>query len=417
METTLARESKFSARLTLIVLAVLALAGMGLGLGKGKLPHASPAVAGEGALHAPYVAEGALHAPYVEPTGIDLQLYDQVVREVRAGRDYYEVAREKLPQFGFPISSPFNWRLPTYAWLFARLPNAYWIQGVLLALAVIGLGLAFTAERRRSGMAFAVVTALLLFGVVRWTIDGQAYLAQEVWAAVLMLISVSAHALARGPRKRGRESLANSTAETMDRLSSQKTPDPILVALSIAAGTAALLFRELALPYCVLAYVVAIWHRRWLEALGWATGMAAFGLLLGWHVGQVQAQLAGIDQQAGAGLSQWLRFGGLDFVLLTTRMNSLLFAAPAALLWCYLLAALVGLSRRTDATGRLCCLASLAYLLAFAVAGRPENFYWGLMAAPLLPWGVAAAPRVVADLWERAGFVRSISSASAALSG
>ena len=70
----------------------------------------------------------------------------------------------------------------------------------------------------------------------------------------------------------------------------------------------------------------------------------------------------------------------------------------------YLLAAFVGLSRRTDASSRLCCLASLAYLLAFAVVGRPENFYWGLMAAPLLPWGVAAAPRVVADWWEKAGF-------------
>jgi hypothetical protein len=162
----------------------------------------------------------------------------------------------------------------------------------------------------------------------------------------------------------------------------------------------------------VIAYAVAVWQRRWLEALGWAAGMALFGMLLGWHVGQVQAQLATTAGEVSSGLAQWLRFGGLDFVLLTTRMNSLLFAAPAVLLWLYLLAALVGLSRRTDATGRLCCLASLAYLLAFAIVGRPENFYWGLMVAPLLPWGVAHAPSVLAELWTSA----SIGSSAAALS-
>ena len=189
------------------------------------------------------------------------------------------------------------------------------------------------------------------------------------------------------------------------------TPDPFCavvsktswIALSIAAGVSALLFRELALPYCVIAYILAIWHRRWLEATGWAAGMAAFGLLLGWHIGQVQGQLVGVTGGAAAGLSQWLRFGGLDFVLLTTRMNSLLFAVPAPLLWLYLLAALVGLSRRTDQTSRLSCLSALAYLLAFALLGRPENFYWGLMAAPLLPWGAdrraASAAAALAGRW------------------
>lgn len=371
MNTNSAIDAKFSARRLLAILAILAVTGVGLGWNLGKLPH-------------PEIPSGV--AGNQSTTAADLQLYREVIAEVRGGGNYYAVAREKLPQFGFPIASPFNWRLPTYAWVLSRLPSNFWIQAVLLALAAAGMVLSFVAARKQSGTGIALLTTLLLFGVVRWTFDGEAYLAQEVWASVLMLISVSAHALGR-------------SQET------KRTSVPFLV-LSITAGTAALLFRELALPYCLIAYTLSIASRRWLEAAGWGTGLVAFGLLLGWHIGQVQGQLAGVAA-GSAGISQWLRFGGLDFVLLTTRMNSLLFAAPAALLWLYLLAALVGLARRSDATSRLCCLSALAYLLAFAVVGRPENFYWGLLAAPFFPWGVAQTPQAIVALWKTASLSAS----------
>ena len=104
------------------------------------------------------------------------------------------------------------------------------------------------------------------------------------------------------------------------------------------------------------------------------------------------------------GLSQWLRFGGLDFVLLTTRMNSLLFAAPGWLLWLYVLVALVGLSRDRSQASEVACVAALMYLLAFAIVGRPENFYWGLMPAPLLAWGAASGIKTLLAL--RAELIR-----------
>jgi hypothetical protein len=172
--------------------------------------------------------------------------------------------------------------------------------------------------------------------------------------------------------------------------------------LSLAAGLAALFFRELALPYCGVACLLAAWNRRWLEAAAWAAGIAAFFAFFAWHVGQVQEQLAGLETPAAAGLSQWLRFGGLDFVLLTTRMNGLLFHLPAALLWLYLLAALLGLAKDSDETSQLACLSALAYLLAFAFLGRPENFYWGLLPAPFLAWGLARAPLALANLFTSA---------------
>src|SRR5688572_5682998 len=113
MNTTFSPRTKYSARAALSVIALLAISGAVLGWNRGQLPHGASRRA----------AEDALNASYAAPTGVDLQLYEQVIADVRGGRGYYAVAGEKLPQFGFPTSSPFNWRLPTYAWLLAMLPD------------------------------------------------------------------------------------------------------------------------------------------------------------------------------------------------------------------------------------------------------------------------------------------------------
>lgn len=353
---------KNETRYWMAVICLLAIAGVMLGWNKGRLP----------------VREAAPDAVVMNGIAPDLALYREVIAEVKAGRGYYEVAREKIPEYGFPIASPLNWRLPTYAWVFSKLPNKCWIQAVLLLLALGGMGMTFVAHRRASGVALAAMTTFLMFGVVRWTFDGLAYLAQEPWAAVLMLVSLAAGAVATTDGEaEGRRHGGTARQRWAWR------------AVSVGTGILALLFRELALPYCLVAGGMATWKRRWGEAVGWLLGIAMFFGLFVWHVGQVKAQLLGAEVAAGAGLAQWLRFGGLDFVLLTTRMNSLLFGAPGWLLWLYLLVALVGLSRGRNESSQVACLAALMYLLAFAVVGRPENFYWGLMPAPLLAWGAA----------------------------
>ena len=361
----------FDARLTLAAFGVIALAGLALGWNKGQLPRCEAAGAGVGCL------SGAKCTAADDELAPDLALYAAIIADVRGGRDYYDAAHERIPQAGFPISSPLNWRLPTYAWVLSRLPNKCWIQGVLLLAGIAGLTLTFAAERGGSSIGPTAATTLLMFGVFRWVLDGQAYLAQEVWAGVLLVISTAALRLGESQRKW--------------RL------------LAVVAGTAALLFRELALPYCLVAGGIAVWRRRWLEASLWGGGLALFALLVAWHMGQVRSQLAEDGVTAGgAGLAQWLRLGGLDFVLLTLRMNSLLFSWSPALLWLYLLASLLGLAHRADDASRVCCLAVLLYLGAFAVVGRPENFYWGLLAAPLLVWGTAHAPAALAEKWRRA---------------
>jgi hypothetical protein len=370
--------TSLQARATLLVLALLATAGIALGWNKGQLPRRE-VTAPTAQVQRIEIVQGALNAPYETPP--DLALYRDVIHDVRCGANYYDAAKQRIPQYGFPIGSPLNWRLPTYAWLFSMLPNKCWVQAVLLLLAVTGLFLAFRAQCRTSGVGYAGLTTFLLFGVVRWTFDGEAYLAQEVWAAVLILISLGAHALGSQQTEKRR----NGEMEKQEWRW-----------VAIVAGLAALFFRELALPYCGAAFVLAGWNRRWREAVMWGLGIIGFFAFFTWHVAQVRAQLAGTEVVASAGIGQWLRFGGLDFVLLTTRMNSLLFGAPGWLLWLYVLAALIGLARRADETSRLACLAALAYMAAFAIIGRPENFYWGLLPAPLLAWGTVDGIRAIA---------------------
>jgi hypothetical protein len=350
--------SPTAARVQLALVAILAVSGAALAINRGRLPQRESD------------AESATAAEEPAP---DLQLYREVVADVRAGIPYYASARHQIPWHGFPIASPLNWRLPTYAWLFALLPGPRWVQAALVVLSLAALALAWSAQSRSHGSVAAAITCLLLVGTVRWALDGDAYLAQEPWAATLLIVSLSAHSL--GDRWRS---------------------------LAIAAGLFALFIRELALPYCGVACLLALWHRRWRDGALWTLGISAFFAFYAWHVGQVRIHLAGSEPAAAGGLSQWLRFGGLDFVLLTTRMNGILFSAPAPLLWLYSIACLFGLASSASETSRLACLAAAAYLLAFAVIGRSENFYWGLLPAPLLAFGLHGAPAALVKQWNAA---------------
>ena len=358
--------SPAQARTLLAVLAAVTVTGAVLSWNKGHLPTRD----------APQAAASPAATP-AEPTesiAPDLQLYRDVTAAVARGENYYVAAKPQLLKHGFPVRSTFNWRLPTYAWFFALLPGPWAIQGLLVLLAAAGLASHFHAEVSVQGLAAAVCSSLLLVGVVKWSVDGLAFYTQELWASVLMLISIGAMA----------------------------RQDPAWRVVAVCSGLAALFFRELALPFCFWGAVFAAYHRRWQEAAAWSGGIVLFFGFLYWHSQQVAAQLTPADlQTAGGGISQWLRFGGLDFVLLTTRLNALLFAAPGPLLFFYLLLALFGLATLRDERQALQFCAAASYLAAFSIVGMPINFYWGLLFAPLLPAGVAAAPRSLSLLWQR----------------
>jgi hypothetical protein len=167
--------------------------------------------------------------------------------------------------------------------------------------------------------------------------------------------------------------------------------------LGVAAGLAALLLRELALPYVVVAGSVAFYHGRKREAMVWAAGVVAFALILFWHALQVTARLTPEDEKIFS--EGWLRLGGPMFVLLTSRMNRYLFDAPAWLDGLVLGLSLFGLVARPGEDGTRMRLTAVAYMLAFSVVGNPRiNDYWGLLYVGLLPFGLVRVPVALRDL-------------------
>ena len=308
--------------------------------------------------------------------GADLKYYRIVVERVGQGENYYDVAREQLPAWGFPINSPFNWRLPTYAYLLGALPGPEWIRAVVALIGFAGLGLCLAAEFRDIDFVPACGTGLLLLGVATWPLAGDAFLAQEVWAGMLILLSVGAAGCAPySPRWR---------------------------VVAVAAGLLALFFRELVLPYCLFAGVLAFWYGRRIEGAVWLAGVALFFAYLRWHGQQVAQQLPPGEQGGGLGMAAWVQFGGLGFDLMATRMNAFVMPLPGWAILLYLLLALIGLLAWEGERGRLLALTTVAYLFAYAVIGRSMNFNWGLMFAALLPFGVVRAPaalRAVVRNW------------------
>jgi hypothetical protein len=103
----------------------------------------------------------------------------------------------------------------------------------------------------------------------------------------------------------------------------------------------------------------------------------------------------------------WTSFGGWGFILSMAHTSGALMIVPmwgAAIL---LPLALLGwVAPATSLTDRV-SLTLLAWIPLFMMVGRPDNFYWGLLLAPLLPAGLAFAPAALIDLG-RAAFPRRI---------
>jgi hypothetical protein len=318
---------------------------------------------------------------------MDYELYRDIICDVRQGENFYHASHVRLREMGGRLGSVFNWRLPTYAYLGALLPSDRAVQIAVLAFSGLALVLAGFAEVREQGPLRAVALVVLLAAVLRWNCEGLAFYAQEMWVAVLFTISLSA--TAKADQARERQGTARSIAIGW-------------TVLAVGSGWLALLCRELALPYCVAAGVVAWSYRRRGEAAAWLAGCGVFLVLLAWHSSAVLAQLTDLERSSSAGAWEWIVVGGMGTLLMTARMNSFLYVAPNWLLVVYVFAALVGLA---DSPRRHCTLAAVAallYLAAFCVVGLDINFYWGLMYAPLLPFGIIRFPQAIGQLIARA---------------
>ena len=300
------------------------------------------------------------------PGGTDLDLYEKIIERVQAGEPYYQVAADELPKRGYPTSSIFNWRLPTYAWFFGLLPWIRMGQALLIALSAWTIYISVRFAARETGSLPAAALFVWLVGAFTWCVDGKSFLTQEVWTGVLMQMSVVY--LALGFRTRG-----------------------------VIFGVAALLIRELILPYVLLCLVFAIWKRRWLESLGWIIGLALYAALTAYHVAQVRAHMPAVEANEP---SAWLVWGGMEFVLSTVKMNQLLMLTHMSVRAFYLPFAFLGLLGWRGETGLRVLFICLGYNTAFLAIGQPFNDYWGIIDAPMLSMGAALAPWAIRDLWQ-----------------
>jgi hypothetical protein len=299
-------------------------------------------------------------APERAPPGsgpTDLGLYRYAAAQAAHPETYYPRLIAEQRREGYELKPFVAVRPPALAFLLAALKTDAIRRGALMALALVSLVAWRKALGGESGGTLPrVLTSIVLATGVLPAIAAEAPYLHEVWAGVLISLSL---ALRR----------------------------PHGFAAAVALGLAAALIRELAAPYLLAMLALALMERRWREGAAWASALALFGAALALHAHLVDRLVLPSDH-ASAG---WLKLSGWPFVLHAAQWNGLLAIAPAWLTAVVVPLALFGAATWDGPLGRRLAVILIGYVLAFAVVGRPENFYWGLVFAPLLPLGFARA--------------------------
>lgn len=169
-----------------------------------------------------------------------------------------------------------------------------------------------------------------------------------------------------------------------------------LGALLVAA--LALAIREHVLPFVLLMAAMAFWRRDWKEGAAWSALVLAFFAYLGWHLGQVAQQVLPNDVMGPA----WLELRGLSGWLSTVVLSSNLRFLPHFLAGPLVVLMVLGWAGWKSPAGAFATLLYLGYGLAFMIAGRPDNFYWGAVVAPAMFVGLAFVPMALNGLWNSA---------------
>src|SRR5690606_23857357 len=145
---------------------------------------------------------------------------------------------------------------PLPLWLVAQLPEPSIACVLLVALGIGLVLLSFTLLGDEGGAGQGLLGVFFLSGALLPCFLGPPVLSPELWSGVLLAIS----AVCFGLQRRGP---------------------------AIAAGLAALFFRELAAPYVAVCLILAVGQRRYRELGYWALGLIAYGAFYYLHVRQV----------------------------------------------------------------------------------------------------------------------------------
>jgi len=296
--------------------------------------------------------------------GGDVALFEQVEQRLRGGEPYYDAMASELRSRGYQTRSVLNWRTPLHLSLIARLPSrgSAWVLVVIVTFAAIAmLFLGMWAEGQYLPVILWVPLGFASFA----SLMPGALMYSEVWAGALIAASAGAYSLR-------------------------------MWRTGAAAGILALFFRELALPYVLISLLLA-WRRSRRSEIGvLLIGMAGYSIYFALHALAVTSRMTPIDLEA-SWTQVWIRFGGVRFLLTASRVGMLL-ACPLWATALYLPFAVLGLAGVPSPIGSRLLLTVGAYLAAFSVLGRPVQFYWGGVYAPLLGLGAAWSAPACYDL-------------------
>jgi hypothetical protein len=312
---------------------------------------------------APQPDMGRFHrlTPHSPP---DYTLYRDVVARMSAGQDYYAATSAALRAQGRPTAPALVFREPAAALLLTALRTDALRWGAVIALAAVAvLALIGGVEQVGGSLVRRIAMLMLMATGLLNAASANAPYFHELWAGLLMVVSLGLYRPGRW-------------------------------APSMGVGVLACLVRELCLPYLLIMAAFALFERRWREALGWLAGVAVFCGLFAVHLALAQAQIRPGDPTGPS----WLAFGGWPFLLGIAHWNPFLLAAPGPVVAVFLCVAVIGLAGATNPWVQRIAAVVIAYLAAFCIIGRPDNHYWGLLIAPLLPLGLAFAPAALADL-------------------
>ena len=301
----------------------------------------------------------------------DLELYWAEVHRVANGESYYEAANTELTERGHPTFSVFNWRTPLPMWLLAKLPDPEYGRWILTFLGATLLLGGILAMRREGSLAQSLLCGLFLSGTTVLCVVGDLFVMPVLWGGVLIGLSLCAYCFDR-------------------------------VMLAVLFGTAAMIFRELALPYCVFMAAAAAWRRQRSEVVWWSIGLTGFAIFYAVHTFHV-VEFAGTGKIANT--DRWIRFNGLSAVVGFSQ-NGFLLLFPQWVTALYLSCALLGMGSWRSSFGRRVAGTAVMYLSAFAVVGHEVNQYWGTLVTPILCFGAARAPQAFVDLLVAAGWRR-----------
>lgn len=354
---------RLRARLALLALVLLLIASalVPITAGPGKVVQPLPAGASD------HQASGR------NARDADLMFYDRVIERIRNGENYYDFIVEEQRQSHYPVRPGLAVRLPTLAYLEA------WLGDTGQSAAALALVLAvLVAWWRRlgeepGGDPRRWAKMLCLYVGVSLGLTSHFFVLHELWAGTLL-------ALAFGLHRPGRWGA------------------------SLAVAALALAIREHALPFVLLMAAMAFWRRDWKEGAAWTALAAAFLALLAVHL-QLVAALTLPTDPASRG---WLELRGLSGWLSNIVLSSNLRFLPHWLAGPLVIAMTAGWAGWRSPAGTFGTLLFLGYALAFALAGREDNFYWGLAIAPTMFLGLAFAPRAAISLSRSAGLAAKI---------